>query len=533
MSSFKTIVLFFSVILISAVLLFGIRQTAYQLDSMVAEHNLRFTGQINNAPPLVVFTTVALGSFRGLLADFLWFRAASLQDKGNYYEMVQLANWITKLQPHFSGATAYLAWNMAYNISVTCSSPADRWRWVQAGIELLRDEALVYNPEDASLYKELGWIFQHKLGNILDDAHLYYKNMLAIRVMEVIGAKPDWSKMAVAPIGKNAFIEKYHPEDYPRLQDVMNKSGFPDYDSLYREFKKESKLPDNFLKELNSEALAREFDIAFRATWLKEKFKLDAALIHRINEKYGELDWRIAESQAIYWATKGLEMTLDGRDLSCERMITQALFASFKSGRLLMIDEDKFESIVSVPNLQVVDAVKRTYEEAYLANEKQSSFRSAMLNFMQDAVVILYNYGSFSKAAEYYDMLRKEEPGKYLRPLENYVMRAWAEDVRDASVKKATDVISGLVYRSLYYMIYGDQDAALANERIARYIYANYQRANVDIKQRVGLAPYGKIKEGVVNNCLKTFPPMMVEILRAKLKDEEQRKAAEAVPAEK
>lgn len=527
MSSFKTIVLFFTVILISATLLFGIRQSAYQLDSLVEKHHLRFTGQISNAPPIVVFTTMALGSFRGLLADLLWFRAASLQDKGNYYEMVQLANWITKLQPHFSGATAYLAWNMAYNISVTCSSPADRWRWVQAGIELLRDEALVYNPEEASLYKELGWIFQHKLGNVLDDAHLYYKNMLAIKMMEVIGTDPDWERMAGAPVGRDAFVRKYHSEQYPQLQEIMEKTGFPDYDSLYSEFKKESKLPDVFLRGLNNEALALDIDAALRAAWLKEKFKLEAERIHRINLQYGRLDWRIAESQAIYWATKGLEMTPGGRDLSCERMITQALFASFKNGRLLMIDEDKFETIVSVPNLQVVDAVKRTYEEAYLANEKQSTFRSAMLNFMQDAVVILYNYGQFSKAAEYYGMLRKEEPGKYREPLEAYVMNAWAEDVRDASVKRATDIISGLIYRSLYHMIYGDEDAALANERIARYIYTTYQHANVDIRQRVGLAPYGKIKEGVVENCLKTFPPLMAEILRAKLRDEEQRRAAE------
>src|SRR2546426_7953234 len=34
----------------------------------------------------------------------------------------------------------YQAWNMAFNISVKFRDPADRWRWVSRGIELLRDE---------------------------------------------------------------------------------------------------------------------------------------------------------------------------------------------------------------------------------------------------------------------------------------------------------------------------------------------------------------------------------------------------------
>ena len=33
------------------------------------------TAIADNAPPVVAFTTVALGSFRGLVADFLWLRS--------------------------------------------------------------------------------------------------------------------------------------------------------------------------------------------------------------------------------------------------------------------------------------------------------------------------------------------------------------------------------------------------------------------------------------------------------------------------
>src|SRR5439155_7414054 len=124
-----------------------------------------------SAPPVLAFTTVALGGFRGLIANALWIRATDLQDEDKFFEMVQLADWITKLQPHFVTVWIHQAWNMAYNISVKFSDPHDRWMWVQRGIELLRDEGLKYNPQETLIYRELAWFFQHKMGADLDDAH--------------------------------------------------------------------------------------------------------------------------------------------------------------------------------------------------------------------------------------------------------------------------------------------------------------------------------------------------------------------------
>jgi hypothetical protein len=56
---------------------------------------------LENAPPVLAFTTVALGGFRGLISNALWMRATDLQDQDKFFEMAQLADWITKLEPHF------------------------------------------------------------------------------------------------------------------------------------------------------------------------------------------------------------------------------------------------------------------------------------------------------------------------------------------------------------------------------------------------------------------------------------------------
>ena len=116
---------------------------------------------LENAPPVLAFTTVALGGFRGLIANALWIRMDELQQDGKYFEMVQLADWISKLQPNIPQVWVHLAWNMSYNVSVQIADLPARWPWVRRGIELLRDEGLRYNPHDPLIYRELAWHFQH------------------------------------------------------------------------------------------------------------------------------------------------------------------------------------------------------------------------------------------------------------------------------------------------------------------------------------------------------------------------------------
>ncbi|MFA6715061.1 MAG: hypothetical protein WC082_08450 [Victivallales bacterium] len=523
MTGFKKLAIYTLTLLASIVVLVGIHYTQRQLDDSIEKNHLRFTGEIRNAPPLVAFTTVALGSFRGILADFLWLRAASLQDKGNYFEMVQLADWIQKLQPRFAGAVSYLAWNMAYNISVTCSNREDRWRWVNEGVKLLRT-SLDYNPEDPNLYKELGWIYQHKMGNILDDAHQLYKNRLALSMMWIVGPNPDWEKLAKAPADYKEFLKKYPETEKNPFWAALKKSGIETYDKLNKAFREKSVLPEAFLKALDNPKMAEDLTDYFRVAWLYDKFKLKAGVINEINKEYGLLDWRVPESQAIYWATMGLKMTPSHHDISCERMITQALFASFKAGRIMIIDRKNYSTIVSMPNLKVVDAVLRVYDEAYLKNDKQSSFRSAKLNFMKDAIVLLYNYGSFSKAKEYYRMLCKEEPGKYKQGFMAFLRKEWAEDMRDASVKEATNIIGGLIYSSLNYMVNGDMEKAVEHEALAKYLYRKYQKVNASIKERTGLAPYATLKAGMIDTALQSFTPVMAQILREKIKESKREK---------
>src|ERR1039457_1961068 len=180
-------------LLLAAALLFGSGQVQKSLNRDRDTLGLTHMAVLENAPPMLAFTTVALGGFRGLISNFLWIRANDLQQDDKFFEAAQLADWITKLEPTFAQVWVFQGWNMAYNISVKFKENgpgdySDRWRWVERGIELLRDDGLSYNPNDVSICFQLGWIFQHKMGQNLDDGNLYYKQQWAEAMTPFFGS---------------------------------------------------------------------------------------------------------------------------------------------------------------------------------------------------------------------------------------------------------------------------------------------------------------------------------------------------------
>lgn len=136
-------------------------------------------GQAASATPWVRYVMVGLGGFRGIVSEVLWMRATRLQEQGRFFELVQLTDWINSLDPKAADAWAFNAWNLAYNISAMLPDHNARRQWVEAGIALLRDRAIPANPESATLHRELGWLFQNKIGSSDDAANETYKLALA------------------------------------------------------------------------------------------------------------------------------------------------------------------------------------------------------------------------------------------------------------------------------------------------------------------------------------------------------------------
>ncbi len=259
-----------------------------------------YSAPIEDAPPLMAFTTVALGGFRGIIADILWLRGMELQQQGRFFELAQLADWITKLEPHFVNVWAFHAWNMAYNISNIFPDPDDRWRWIQRGVQLIRDEGLRLNPHHPLLHWELAWLYQHKIGYVMDGSHRYYKIRLAKEIDELLdGRAPDYDA----------------PADDPGL------------------------------------------------TRLREDYKLLPEVMLEIERQYGPLDWRLAASHALYWAYRGRELAVRHSDaFKCERTIAQCMEQSFRQGNLFFNPEVGI--FITSPDPVFLPFVLACYEDA-------------------------------------------------------------------------------------------------------------------------------------------------------------------------
>jgi hypothetical protein len=153
-----------------------------------AELQLTFTPEVGQeAPPHIALLTSALGSFRGLLVDVMFYRLEMLKREGKFNEADSLSQWIAQLSPRFAQLWSFMAWNMAYNISVETYTPQERWDWVSKGINLLRDQGIPYNPYAIRLYRELGWIYFHKVGQFSDDQHWFYKRRMAEQWQTLLG----------------------------------------------------------------------------------------------------------------------------------------------------------------------------------------------------------------------------------------------------------------------------------------------------------------------------------------------------------
>jgi hypothetical protein len=410
---------------------------------MRREFHLNWEEPLENSPPLVSFTSVALGGFRGIMADLLWLRAAQLQQDKKYFELVQLADWITKLEPRFAMVWAFHGWNLAYNVSVLFDSPVDRWRWVKHGIELMRDEGLHYNPGDPRLHRELGWIFQHKMGANLDQANAHYKRSWAAEMGALFdGPRPDYAFCRAQP-------------DDPRV------------------------------------------------VKMKRVHKLLPEVMERVDKENGPLDWRLPQAHAIYWAKRGKPYAKGFDAIQIDRMIFQSMQEAFWAGRL--VSEPGEGVFVVAPNVEVLSKVRATYEYAVNAHPDESSIRSAYRNFLNGAVLVLYMNHYTSEARDTFEALRSRYPGGGAEQgFERYMYGAFTDRIADMSQAEATAMIEGLLFQSCFWTAIGETDRALGPEQVARFCWQRYMEKHRDPKEqeRVGLRPFAELRRAAWNRAL-------------------------------
>jgi len=423
-------------------------------------------------PPQVAIG-IAFGAFRGLFVNYLWLRANEMKEAGNYYEAIDLANAITKLQPRFPRVWAFHAWNLAYNISVATKTEDERWGWVSAGIRLLRDDGLRANPSDLLLHRELAWIFLHKVQGVQDDANQYYKRAFAREWHVVLGPPPArFSGENGTQRTIDAFAEKLDRvakapdrledvfEQFPvtrEMVDHLRESGIDPADFTpgsvrggwgLLEFAEEQRSLGRMRAAMNmgpppSEKQQKLLDILadpqhadavrtllnhVRKRTLIDVYNMEPERMARFTRRFGPMDWRHAASHAAYWSARGVEesqLRITGANkadfdfVNTDRITLQAIQDLWRSGEMYY-DPLNDRSFIQIPSVDFMMSYKRILDDAA---EREAEQAAGKYN-PKARVYTMYaaGYENFMKDAARFLYRRGDRVGaeRYLEELRKY-----------------------------------------------------------------------------------------------------------------
>lgn len=440
-----------------------------RLNDQREEYGLTRMPPLENAPPALAFTTVALGGFRGLISNYLWMRSNKLQLEGRYFEALTLSDWITKLQPTLAVVWAHQSWNLVYNISRQFNTPEEKWEWVYSGIRLLRDDGLRFHPTDPMMYQELAWFFQDKMGRTYDEGHRYYKEIWAAQMAQIIGRnQPDYE----------ALMHPVTPEDKERRR------------------------------------------------LLVEELKMKPERMRSLTEKYGPLDWRLPEAHAIYWADLGLDRCAGKSEkdlINLRQSIWQSMNLAFQRGRL--IANSKNLTIDYGPNLEIADYVNEVFKEAIAQEpDKENFIRIAQKSFLKDAIYFFYTYGRMQEARAWYDFFREqfaEDPDAKLA-MDQLALKQVSDKIVSGTMDKNRLIIEGLIVNAFKSMVMGEPDRAEGYLAMAEKAWAGFTQKVVNTKSdnRLSLPSVDVILQDVLKQVLDGghgFTPQMIAYLKSEL----------------
>jgi hypothetical protein len=118
---------------------------------------------------------LTLSGLRGVVTTSLWMTAIDKQKKHQWNDLEVIVRSLTKLQPHFISPWLFQSWNLAFNVSVECDSPRDKYFYITRGLELLAEgerrnkgnehaDPEKRSPANPEMRFHMGFYYQLKIG---------------------------------------------------------------------------------------------------------------------------------------------------------------------------------------------------------------------------------------------------------------------------------------------------------------------------------------------------------------------------------
>ena len=255
---------------------------------------------------------------------------------------------------------------------------------------------------------------------------------------------------------------------------------------------------------------------------LVEVYKNDPEDMTRLVRQFGPMDWRLVDTQSLYWATRALilsqeaDSSFENDKTNVTRIVLFSLQNMARRNKLFFDPHpDLFKGDYSEPmyasylNFTPDPAFIEYMHRAYLKfaprfdpqQRKEAGvgrlFSSGHINFLREGIRTLWFSGRPEAAQRYYDYLRKvygHHPNgavkeEYTKDLRDYVVDDYYEQVgREVDAKRA---VAGLLRSSFEESVNGDRVRSAALVRQANEIHRRFNKSKEALTiKRMMLPPF-------------------------------------------
>ena len=438
-------------------------------------------------PASLSVTSFAMGPLRSIIANTLWWRAVQQQDRGEYFDAIQLADWITKLQPTYASVWAYLGWNMSYNIAHDFAEPEDRWQWIVRAIRLLRDEGLKYNPDNLVIRHELARIFYDRIGGKIDPAAEFFKNQWAFLMMEYFdsGDRIEIEKLQRAAESIEALRDRPGIMEYSQAAreigvDVFDFRGYPP-----RKGWLDVKIPHHLKVQAGWEIY-----YCYKRYKIEEELKLDIDRLLYIDTEFGPLDWRLHQAHTLYWAAEKDFDDFMKSGINFARVVRQSMLESFYEGRLF--HNPKKNIITRISNLKIIGRI-HDYFDYYMEHEPSHNVDRLHKNFLEQAVTILYSHNHIKAARELFGHYEEDYLKGNKLSFEQFVTRSMEKSLGDGQLSSGQALVEAALFKSFEWIDIGDYDRSNGYFNLAKLLWTRHQTQFQNRSQAKLLPPFEEL----------------------------------------
>ncbi len=275
---------------------------------------------------------------------------------------------------------------------------------------------------------------------------------------------------------------------------------------------------------------------------LHEVYALDADHMAAVVDNFGPMDWRSVDAHALYWVTRGLIAAGETMDDFRNDKANTARIMFFCLRNLFLRNRMVFEPYPpaihrSYLNLSLDTNFVEPMHQAYIkygnlfdprATKEDDSragdtYRTGHINYLTEAIRLLYLGGQEAEADHYYAYLQRHYPNgedgqpnpRLAKTLHDFVMDDFFESTaKNAGLRETRAAVEQLLSRGFSLLANGDVNGFTSSLQRARELHENYMRDKRDrISAPKQLPEFDQMLPDAFYNWLAVDPGTPLETL--------------------